>query len=79
MNDRFKPTAIVPRAGGRDRGDMLTAPGAHALKEGAQRARHARRRPRRLHQHAAGVTASLLGDPPMVGFCDWAAYTNKSR
>ena len=55
-------------AGGRDGGDVLTAAGAHALKEGAQRARHARRRPRRLHQHAAGMAASLLGDPSMIGW-----------
>jgi hypothetical protein len=51
---------------GRDGGDVLSAPSAHALEEGPRRARHTRRRPCRLHQHAAGVSASLLGDPSMV-------------
>src|SRR5215210_1325142 len=46
---------------------MLTPPGSHTKEEGSQGTRGTRRRPGCLHEHAAGVSASLLRDPAMVG------------
>lgn len=51
---------------GRDGGDVLAAPGPHAQKEGPQRSGSTSGRPCRLDEHAARMTATLLGDPPMV-------------
>ena len=45
---------------------VLAAPGPDTEEEGAQWAWCPRRRPGRLDQHAAGVAAPLLGDPPMI-------------
>ncbi len=54
---------LARRCDGRD---MLSPPGLHAQKEAAQRTWGARCRPGGLDQHAAGMTAALLGDPPMI-------------
>src|SRR5215472_17795498 len=52
----------------RDGSDVLPAPALHAQKETAQRARAARCDPARLDQHAARVSAALLGNPSMTGW-----------
>ena len=54
-------------AGGRDGGDMLTAAGAYSQEERAQRTWRSRRRPGRLDEHAARMSAALLGDPAVIG------------
>jgi len=46
---------------------VLTAPGAHAQKESAKRSGRPRGRPSGFDQHAASMSAALLGDPSVVG------------
>ena len=48
-------------------GDLMAAPGADAHEEGVQRPRRLGRRPRRLDQHGARVTAADLADAPVMG------------
>ena len=51
-------------ARGCDGCDMLAAAGPDAQEEGPQRSRRACGRPGRLDEHAARMSAALLGDPP---------------
>ena len=48
-------------------GDLMAALGADADEEGMQRARRLGRRPSRLDEHRAGVTAADLADAPVMG------------
>jgi hypothetical protein len=45
---------------------MLIAAGPHAQEERAQRTRRSRRRPGGLDEHAARMSAALLGNPPVI-------------
>jgi len=52
--------------GCRDGGDMLTAAGANPKEEGAQGTGRSRRRPGGLDEHAARMSAALLGNPSVI-------------
>jgi hypothetical protein len=47
--------------------NLVTAVGADAQKEGAQRTRRLGRRPGRFDQHCASMRSSTLADAPVLG------------
>jgi hypothetical protein len=61
------PAEYGELAGDGDGGDLMAALGADTYEEGAQRPRRLGRRPRRLDQHGARVTAADFADAPVTG------------